>query len=226
MSHRAPVHVYLLACPPDQVLTTTMILFRRFQLIATQDLYDLVEARLGPADEPAGLDGDTTLVLGAISYFTEGEGNPLGAGLEIAMQLLESAPGVAFWVWQDPFEEYPGGDPSGCAAVHLVAHTRKEALALAGLLRVRGRCIGCGASRPLHVERWRPDSGIPCPGCGAGWVCAVTLRCRGCHQPIVPNKDPGVGMVRSAWCHTGSTPYCDVEHHGFATDASRARPGG
>jgi hypothetical protein len=42
----------------------------------------------------------------------------------------------------------PGGSASGGAEVSFAARTQKEALALAGLARVRGRCAECGNPRP------------------------------------------------------------------------------
>jgi hypothetical protein len=54
----------------------------------------------------------------------------------------------------------PGGDPAGCAGVSLAARTQRDALALAGLARIRGRCTECDNHRPLHVDQWQPDPAI------------------------------------------------------------------
>ncbi|UUV32171.1 hypothetical protein NQK81_01605 [Amycolatopsis roodepoortensis] len=112
------------------------------------------------------------------------------------------------------YREFPytvlasGGHPTGCAAVSFHACTRKEALALAGL--VRGRCRCCGALRPLirREHRWVPDPCIDCPGCEAGPDTDVVLLCRRCGAPIGHNPDRG--RHTNAWLHTGTglTP-CD-----------------
>lgn len=105
----------------------------------------------------------------------------------------------------------PGGHRSGCATEHFAAATLKEALALAGLVRVLGRCQSCKSARPLHVRDWRPDPAIPCPGCGANASVPVTVLCHRCQQPIVRNPNPGHGLFRVAWHHiTSSSPDCDA----------------
>jgi hypothetical protein len=81
----------------------------------------------------------------------------------------------------------PGGHRSGCATEHFAAATFKEALALAGLVRIRGRCQSCQSARPLRARDWRPDPAIPCPGCGANATVPITVLCHRCHQPIVRN---------------------------------------
>jgi hypothetical protein len=102
----------------------------------------------------------------------------------------------------------PGGGVCGCAADQFAAATLAEAAALAGLVRVRGRCHTCQAERPLHVERWRPDPAIPCPGCGAGPATPVTLLCYRCQKPVTRTAERGIDRI--AWCHTDSgRPHCD-----------------
>lgn len=107
----------------------------------------------------------------------------------------------------------PGGDRSGCATEHFAAATLMEALALAGLVRVLGRCQSCQSARPLHVRDWRPDPAIPCPGCGTDASVPVTVLCHRCQQPIVRNPDPGHGLFRVAWHHLASrSPDCAAQH--------------
>ncbi|HET6286484.1 MAG TPA: hypothetical protein VFG15_07005 [Amycolatopsis sp.] len=97
-----------------------------------------------------------------------------------------------------------GGHPTGCAAVSFHARTRKEALALAGLGRVRGRCRRCGNPRPLirREHHWVPDPRIDCPWCEAGADTDVVLLCRRCGAPISDN--PARGPHAKAWLHTGT----------------------
>lgn len=103
----------------------------------------------------------------------------------------------------------PGGDRSGCAAPHVAAWTLTEAVALAGLARIHGRCHHCGSTRPLHVEQWRPDPAIACPGCGADDTTPVTLLCYRCGTPIRPSP-ADTGSFRIAWHHLASgSPDCD-----------------
>ncbi|HET9144023.1 hypothetical protein [Actinophytocola sp.] len=103
----------------------------------------------------------------------------------------------------------PGGDRSGCAARQFAAWTVAEAVALAGLTRIRGRCHRCRSVRPLHVDRWRPDPTIPCPGCGADETTPVTLLCHRCATPIQP-VPPEAEPLRIAWRHLASgAPDCD-----------------
>lgn len=111
-----------------------------------------------------------------------------------------------------PYTVYlPGGDPSGCAAVSFAARTRTEALALAGLARVRGRCDRCHQLRPLHVDGWRPDPAIPCPGCGADAGTPVSLLCHACHQPITHATTTDRWPSRLAWHHTATgRPFCST----------------
>ena len=98
----------------------------------------------------------------------------------------------------------PGADASGSLAVSLAARTEVEALALAGLRRVRGRCR-CGHLRPLSIPdngRWQPDPMIPCPNCQADSTTTVTLLCHSCGQPIVPRaSDSGSSFLPEAWWH-------------------------
>lgn len=107
----------------------------------------------------------------------------------------------------------PGGHPSGCAGTSLQARTRAEALALAALARVRGRCADCGHHRPLvHHERWQPDPRIPCPSCGAAATAGIVLLCRGCGEPIQPAlaREP----FGNAWLHTGTgREQCTAREH-------------
>jgi hypothetical protein len=81
----------------------------------------------------------------------------------------------------------PGAHRSGCATEDFAAATFKEALALAGLVRVRGRCQSSQSARRLRARDWRPDPAIPCPGCGGNAAVPVTVLCHRCHQPIVRN---------------------------------------
>jgi hypothetical protein len=119
----------------------------------------------------------------------------------------------------------PGGSASGGADVSYAARTQKEALALAGLARVRGRCVECGNPRPLHVSRWRPDPTIPCPGCGAWEFTPITLLCGHCRQPISANDTPSRWPFGGAWQHTEAGDwYCDIEFRGYTADRPRAQP--
>lgn len=105
----------------------------------------------------------------------------------------------------------PGAHRSGCATEHFAAATLKEALALAGLVRILGRCQSCHSARPLRARDWRPDPAIPCPGCGANTTVPVTVLCHRCQQPIVRSPHPGHGLFRVAWHHLASrSPECDT----------------
>lgn len=116
-----------------------------------------------------------------------------------------------------PYTAYvPGGDPSGSAAVSFAARTRVEALALAGLARVRGRCTRCQQMRPLalHQDHWRPAPMIRCPGCDADTTTAITLLCDLCREPIVGNTHQGSGFLSSAWRHVATgRSHCDTTDH-------------
>lgn len=114
-----------------------------------------------------------------------------------------------------PYSVYvPGGDPSGCAIFSFAARTRVEALALAGLTRVRGRCTRCAHLRPLtwHNHGWRPDPTIRCPGCDASAATSVTLLCHLCREPIVRDPAPGTGPFRCVWIHEATrNSFCDTK---------------
>lgn len=98
----------------------------------------------------------------------------------------------------------PGGDRSGSAKEQFGASTLREALALAGLDRIRGRCEDCETLRPLHAARtWCPDPAIPCPGCGAAFTVPAHLLCASCKEPIEPAS-------------LFSTPYPYAWHHSTA----------
>lgn len=130
------------------------------------------------------------------------------------------------------FDEYqytvyvPGADPSGCATVDFTARTQHDALALAGLTRLRGQCTRCETLRPLHVASWRPDPGIPCPGCDADARTPVILLCCTCQQPIRRNRN-AVWPYQPAWRHTVTgTPFCQTSDRprGIPGDRPQARP--
>lgn len=122
----------------------------------------------------------------------------------------------------------PGGHPSGCAIRLFSARTQAEALALAGMDRVCGRCVHCGTDRPLLARTWLPDPGIRCPGCSADYDAPVQLHCRACSAAIAAVQDitRRVGFNGIAWEHTTTgSPFCDTAPSsapGF--DRRRARP--
>lgn len=105
----------------------------------------------------------------------------------------------------------PGGDQYGYARDQFATRTLKEALALAGLDRVRGRCTDCGATRPLRVSgTWIPDPALACPGCTAGPLTPAHPWCAVCEKPIT-HADIDFGPLRFAWAHISTnSPNCDV----------------
>ncbi len=121
----------------------------------------------------------------------------------------------------------PGGSACGSAARSFAARTKKEALALASLARVRGVCDHCQTHRPLHVHEWRPAPSIPCPGCNADAAAPITLLCRTCNQPIEPCDNPArwTWPLSAAWQHTNTAhPFCDLKPNGPMRDRPQARP--
>ncbi|MCI2422482.1 hypothetical protein MOQ72_34150 [Saccharopolyspora sp. K220] len=122
----------------------------------------------------------------------------------------------------------PGGDPGGSAAVHFAAATKTEALALATLYRIRGRCLRCGTDRPLLARTWSPDPAIRCPGCRTDDQVPVQLHCRTCTAPIAAVRDTTrrVGLSRVVWEHTTTgSAYCATNPVGATGfERPRARP--
>lgn len=111
---------------------------------------------------------------------------------------------------QYPYSTYlPGGSSSGSAEVHFGARTLKEALALAGLKRVMGRCRNCDSLRPVHVDEWMADPRISCPACEAPATGEpLAIPCRWC--PLdVEQHSAGDYLLRTAWRHLNGVVACD-----------------
>lgn len=162
-----------------------------------------------------------------------GTGSPWGPGttryeLTDGRALHHQRSRIGRAVDEFPYEVMlPGGHPSGCAIQLFSARTKAESLALAGIDRVRGRCVHCGTDRPLLARTWTPEPGIRCPGCNTASDTPVQLHCRSCSTPItiVHDTTRRVAFSRIAWEHINGSPFCNnapPSAPGF--DRQRARP--
>lgn len=113
---------------------------------------------------------------------------------------------------QYPYSMYlPGGSSSGSAEHHFAAQTLKEALALAGLKRVMGRCRSCDSLRPVHVDEWKADPRLTCPACEAPATDEpLAIPCRWCPLDVEAHS-AGDWSYRTAWRHLNGVIACDRE---------------